>query len=382
MTIGDVFARAWDLWRRSVGWLILAGLVVGAIIGVMSAIFYGILMALIAGASTAVGVDSLNNSTTSVTGFGVGLGITGLLVGVVGGFLIEVVALTFYGGLFEMVIGAYRQQRGVEFMDLFSGFHKFGSYALYGLVLAAIQFGLSLLNILPLIGWIISFVLMLWITIIWLYILPLIADHGLSFMEAAGRSRNMVRSSGWWWTFGMIILLWLAAVILIAVIVALSVAFGKADGTVGVAVAIVLLLVFAVLFPPYAICYVSVLYVGSGGDLVAVPAGGGLGIPPAPPAPPAYGGQTFGAPPTYSMPPVAPAGADVWKAAADPLASAPPPPPLAPAGQAVAADAAPATVTAPAEDATAVTQAPPANDAPVAAPDMPEPPGPPAPPGS
>jgi len=382
VTIGDVFARAWDLWRRSVGWLILAGLVVGAIIGVMSAIFYGILMALIAGASTAVGVDSLNNSTTSVTGFGVGLGITGLLVGVVGGFLIEVVALTFYGGLFEMVIGAYRQQRGVEFMDLFSGFHKFGSYALYGLVLAAIQFGLSLLNILPLIGWIISFVLMLWITIIWLYILPLIADHGLSFMEAAGRSRNMVRSSGWWWTFGMIILLWLAAVILIAVIVALSVAFGKADGTVGVAVAIVLLLVFAVLFPPYAICYVSVLYVGSGGDLVAVPAGGGLGIPPAPPAPPAYGGQTFGAPPTYSMPPVAPAGADVWKAAADPLASAPPPPPLAPAGQAVAAGAAPATVTAPAEDATAVTQAPPANDAPVAAPDMPEPPAPPAPPGS
>ena len=28
MTIGDVLARAWDLWRRDVGWLILAGLVV------------------------------------------------------------------------------------------------------------------------------------------------------------------------------------------------------------------------------------------------------------------------------------------------------------------------------------------------------------------
>ena len=105
-------------------------------------------------------------------------------------FLIEVLAFTFYGGMFEMVIGAYRQQRGVEFADLFSGFRKFGSYALYALVMAAIQFGLGLLNILPFIGWIISLVLMLWITIIWLYVLPLIADHGLSFMEAAGRSQQ------------------------------------------------------------------------------------------------------------------------------------------------------------------------------------------------
>ena len=264
----------------------------------------------------------------------------------------------------------------MEFADLFSGFRKFGSYALYALVLAAIQFGLGLLNILPFIGWIVSLVLMLWITIIWLYVLPLIADHGLSFMEAAGRSRRMVSDAGWWWTFGMMILLWLAVLIVIAIVVALSVMFGKADTTVGVVVAILLFLVFAVLFPPYAICYVSVLYVGSGGDIATVPAGGGLGLPPAPPAPPAYGGQTFGAPPTYSMPPGAPAGADAWKAAADPLASAPPPPPLAPAGQPATAGAAPAG------DATAVTQLPPSSDAQATAPDMPEPPAPPAPPGS
>ena len=36
MTIGDVFARAWDLWRRSVGWLILAGLLVGIIMVALS----------------------------------------------------------------------------------------------------------------------------------------------------------------------------------------------------------------------------------------------------------------------------------------------------------------------------------------------------------
>jgi hypothetical protein len=398
VTIGDVFTRAWDLWRRDVGWLILAGLVVGVIIGVLSAIFYGILMALIASAGTAVAVDSLNNSRSSLTGFGIGLGVTGLLVSVVGGFLIEVVAFTFYGGLFEMVIGAYRQQRGVEFADLFSGFRKFGSYALFAVVLAAIQFGLGLLNILPIIGWLISLILTLWITIIWLYVLPLIADHGLSFMEAAGKSRQMVRDAGWWWTFGMMFLLWLAAVIVIAIVVALSVLFGKADSTVGVVVGLLLFLLFAVLFPPYAICYVSVLYVGSGGDVAPVPAGGGMGapsgggmgVPAAPPAPPAYGATGYGAPgygaPAYGQPayggtsygtPAAPADADAWKAAADPLASAPPPPPpLAPAGQPPAAGAAVA------DDATAVTQAPPAGSAEAAAPETPEAPAPPAPPGT
>jgi hypothetical protein len=380
MTIGDVFAGAWQLWRRSVGWLILAGLVVGAIIGVMAAIVYGILLSLIAGAGATIAANSLNgslnDSSSSLSGLGIGMGITGLLVGIVGFFLIEVVAFTFYGGFFEMVIGAYRQQRGVEFTDLFSGFRKFGSYALYALVLAAIQFGLSLLNILPFIGWIISLVLMLWISIIWLYVLPLIADHGMTFMQAAGKSRDMVRSAGWWWTLGMMILLWVAAVIVIAIVVMLSVVFGKADSTVGAVVGILLFLVFAVLFPPYAICYVSVLYVGSGGDIATVPAGGGMGIPPAPAAPPAYGGQsqggqTYGAAPVYSMPPSAPATADAWKAAADPLASAPPPPPLAPTAEIAPASAA--------DDATAVTQAPPADEG-AAAPDTPEPPAPPAPP--
>ena len=373
MTIGDVFARAWDLWRRSVLWLILAGLVVGVIIGVMGAILWGILAALIAGAGSAVVSDSLSNSTSSLSGFGIGLGITGFLVAIVGGFLIEVVAFTFYGGLFEMVIGAYRQQRSVEFGDLFSGFRKFGSYALYAAVLAAIQFGLGLLNFLPFVGWLISLVVTLWITIIWLYVLPLIADHSLNFMEAAGRSRRMVSDAGWWWTFGMWLLVVVAAWVVVAVIFFLAVKLGQSSAVTGAVLGVTVLIVFAVLYAPYYICYVSVLYVGSGGDVVAVPAGGGMGIPPAPPAPPAYGGQTtFGAQPTYSMPPGPPASADAWKAAADPLASAPPPP-LAPGGQA------PAT---PAVDATAVTQAPSAGDVVASAPDMPEPPAPPAPPGT
>ena len=64
--------------------------------------------------------------------------------------------MTFYGGMFEMVIGAYRGSRNVLFGDLFSGFRKFGAYALYALVLFGISLGLNLLNILPVLGAIIS----------------------------------------------------------------------------------------------------------------------------------------------------------------------------------------------------------------------------------
>ncbi len=132
---------------------------------------------------------------------------------------------------------------------------------------------------------------------------------------------------------------------------------------------ILLFLVFFVLFPPYSICYVSVLYVASGGDIAVAPAGGGMGtLPPAPPAPPAYGAGTFGTPPSYSMPPGAPAGDDAWKAAADPLASAPPPPPPPVPSTSTPAPGAGA--------ATAVTEATPAGE-----PEPPEPPAPPAPPG-
>ena len=232
-----------------------------------------------------------------------------------------------------------------------------------------VSLGLGLLNILPFIGAIIAFVVSIWIMIIWLYVLPLIADQGLTFMGAAGKSNQMVKSAGWWWTFGMVILLGIAAIVVVVLIVIVAVGLGRASETAAIVVGVLLFLVFAVLFPPYSICYISVLYVASGGDVAVVPAGGGMGtLPPAPPAPPAYGTGNFGTPPAYSMPPGPPAGDDAWKAAADPLAAAPPPPALTQPEAPPVADAG---------GATAVTEATPASE-----PEPPEPPAPPAPPGS
>ena len=372
MTIGDVFARAWDLWRRSIGWLVLAGLVVGAIMALALAIVFGVFAALVAGAASTAGSDLMS-------GLGEGLGVLGLIIYVIAMFLIQVLAITFYGGMFEMVIGAYRQQRDVRFGDLFAGFRHFGAYVVFALVLLGISLGLNVLGLLPFLGAIIAFVVSIWLSIIWLYVLPLIADQGVGFMEAAGRSKQMVGGAGWWWTFGMVILLGFASLVAFVVILLVAVAFYRTNESVGIVLSILLFLLFAVLFPPYGICYISVLYVASGGDIAADPVTGGLpGIPPAPPAPPAFG--------TPASPVVAgqgpggygggagvqrQGGDDAWKAAADPLASqAPPAPPLAaPASQATPDQ--PARGAAP--EQTAVTDA--------GAPEAPEAPTPPAPPG-
>jgi len=343
MTIGDVFARAWDLWRRDVGWLILAGLVVGVILAVIFAVALGIFGSVLAAAGLSIGAGLVDDTASGISGLGVGLLAVGLIVYMLLLFLTDVLALTFYGGLFEMVIGAYRENRGVAFGDLFSGFRRFGAYALFALVMVGVSLGVGLLNLIPLVGPIVGLCVSIWIAIAWLYVLPLIADQGLGFGAAAARSNQMVKGAGWWWTFGMVVLLGLAAMLAAALILAAVWGVYKGDETAGIVAGLLLFLVFTVLLPPYMICYVSVLYIASGGDLApaAVQAGGGLpGIPPAPVAPPPSGAPSYDAPafgsPSYgpSAPPAAPAGGDAWRAAADPLATQPPaavpaPPPAA-----------------------------------------------------
>jgi hypothetical protein len=293
--------------------------------------------------------------------------------------------MTFYGGMFEMVIGAYRGNRGVQFGDLFSGFRKFGAYAVFALVMFGISFGLNLLGVIPLVGPIIALVVSIWVYIIWLYVLPLIADQGIGFGEAASRSNQMVKSAGWWWTFGMVILLGIAAAVFVAVIVAVSAGIYQGSETGAILFGLLLFLVFAVLFPPYAICYISVLYIASGGDLapVSAPVAGGLqGVPPAPPAPTSYSAGSYSGP-TAPVTPGQPAGDDAWRAAADPLVGQPPAPALTPPASAPAEQ--PGSVHVPQPETspdaaetgvddgqTAVTGA---------AGDEPEPPAPPAPPG-
>lgn len=392
MSIGDVFARAWDLWRRDVGWLILAGLVVGLIMAVILAIAFGIFMAIFAGAGLTIGADLADDAAGGLSGLGAGMIGLGLIVYAVLMFVIEVVAMTFYGGMYEMVIGAYRGNRRVEFGDLFSGFRKFGAYAVFALVMFGVWFSLGLVNVIPLVGGLVSLVVSIWISVVWLYVLPLIADQGVGFGEAASRSNQMVKSAGWWWTFGMVILLGIAAVIAVVLIVVVAWGVYQGSEVAGVIIGLLLFLVYTVVFPPYMICYVSVLYIASGGDVAPATAqvpGGLTGIPPAPPAPQSYAADSVTAP----VAPVTPAGADAWRSAAHPLADGPPAPPLKTGGSGAPAVAEPAAAggddaaaAQDAEDGPVTLAAADDADAPTTGvggadggPEPPEPPAPPAP---
>ena len=350
MSVGDVVAKAWELWRRDIGWLILAGLVVGLIMMVIFAVVLAIFAAIFAGASLTFGANMLSNDSGAPGAIGAGMIVLGIVVYIIAMFLVQVVAMVFYGGVFEMVIGAARGDRGVEFGDLFSGFRKFGAYALYALVLLGISLGTSILGIIPLIGGIIGLVISIWIGVVWLYVLPLIADQGVGFGDAARRSNAMVKSVGWWRTFGMVVVLGVAVVLAAIVIVLLAVLVARGSEGAGIALGFVLFLVFAVLVPPYVICYVSTMYLGSAGEAVVAPAaaygapappaygaapymtppaGGQMYQPPAPPpiAPPAGQGDVTTATAVAAVPPPRVADADAWRAAADPLSASPIAPP-------------------------------------------------------
>jgi len=347
MSISEVFSKAFELWKKDVLWLILAALVIGLVIGVIAAIMFAIIFGVALG-GVGLGYSSTSNS---ISGVGVGMLILAFVGYVVGLFAIMVLSMTFYGGLFEMVIGAARENRPVVFSDLFSGFKKFGSYAIFALVMAGIVIGLSLLNIIPILGTLAMIAILLWIEVLWLYVLPLIADQGLTFGEAQTRSRAMVKDVGWWKTFAMLILLMVAIWVVALIIALISSALSKASSSVGGIIGGLLFIVFEVVVGPYVICYISTMYLGSGGVEPAF-AGAGAGASPAAsgyPAAPAAGFAMQPAPPAPWQTPVAPVtpGAPVTPSAPlTPDAAAVPP---APASDA----AAPADT---ADTGTAVTQ--------------------------
>ena len=283
MTIGDVFTKAWELWRRDVGWLILAGLVVGLIVGIIAVVVFAIVAGMAAVSIGGIAIGS-NNSSTSLTGLGVSTLIGALIIGLIGYLIVSVIAFVFYGGLFEMVIGAAREGRGVVFGDLFSGFRKFGTFIVFWLVVVGISVVCGIVMIIPIIGWIAVIVFAAWLGTTWLYVLPLIADRGLTFGEAARASSQMVKGVGWWKTFGTIVVLGVAFLVVSLVISVI----GRASSP----LSSLLALIFEIAAGPFAICYVSTMYLGFAGEAVLAPAGGYVT-----PAPPAYGGAPYVTPP-------------------------------------------------------------------------------------
>ena len=332
MSIGDVFTKAWEMWRRDIGWLILAGLVIGLIVGVVAMIVFAIVAGMLAASVGGIALGTYGESN-GLTGLSVGTLIVAFILGAVGYLVVSILSVVFYGGLFEMVIGAAREDRAVNFGDLFGGFRKFGSFIVFWLVIAGISLACGIVAIIPILGIIAVLVFGAWLGTTWLYVLPLIADRGLTFGEAARTSSQMVKAVGWWKTFGMVAVLGAAFFVAVLVISLM----GRASS----AFSSLLLLVFEIAAGPFAICYISTLYLGSGGaEALATPPMPGVPVPgqaahlppAAAPYPPAFSAPATPAiapspPPAYAPPPppsqAAPPDASAWQAAADPLAAQP-----------------------------------------------------------
>ena len=100
-----VFSKAFELWKRDVLWLILAGVVIGVIIWAVL-----LVAGLIVGALAIGGVGlGLSGSNNAFSGAGAGVIFVAIIVGIVAAFLVAVLGVTLQGGLFEMVIGAARE---------------------------------------------------------------------------------------------------------------------------------------------------------------------------------------------------------------------------------------------------------------------------------
>ena len=66
MSVGEVFSKAFELWKKDVLWLILAALVVGVVI----AVILGVMLAIVFGVALGGVGLGYNSATDSISGVG------------------------------------------------------------------------------------------------------------------------------------------------------------------------------------------------------------------------------------------------------------------------------------------------------------------------
>ena len=338
MDIAGVFVSAWRLYQRNVGWLIVAG-IIAAVVSVV-VVLLSVALGGAAGFATFGGLAGSGSSRgVSVIG-----ALGGMMLVIAGGVLVaQLLVLVLEGGMLKMAIDSGRSGRGAQLGDLFAGFARLPAYLVFGLIVAfgvpagcLLVFAVTvkvapvlLLFVVPA-----CFVLVVWLSVSWVYAVPLIADRGLGPIEALTRSREMVSRVGWFATFGLlllvVILTWLVSFVISA---ATALVFGRGAGSVPV------MSVVDIVIMPYLVCYLASMYLGSeargaapvyGGSPSSGPGFGPYGGGPVVPAPFASSLAGYQAPVSFD-----PGHAGYAPAASPPPASRPggyplpvPPPPM------------------------------------------------------
>ena len=120
----------------------------------------------------------------------------GLVVQLLTMLTMGILAGPFLGGYFLLIIYYLRENRKPTFNDIFSGLQQFGNLLPYFLVLLLIFFGLMLL-VLP------GLLFATW----WLYVLPLMVDRKMPFIDAMRQSMNKVNETGFLMHFVFLLLI-------------------------------------------------------------------------------------------------------------------------------------------------------------------------------
>ena len=354
MDIGRLFNQAWGLFLKDAGPLLVGSLIAG----IIPAVAAGIIFVGIVGATFATGGIVSQGDVTSV-------GAVGWALLVVGSILVVVVSLLLtvplYAGLIMGVIRRVREGRTMGYGDAFEGFKLFGrvvavslligliflGIVIIPLVLGAAAAGLSsaLIGVLAALAGVITVVPMIYPSVRWAYVFPLIVDRGATSTGALRESGVAVAGSGWWTTF-------------LALLV-MSLAVGVVSGVLGIIP--VIGSIASLFLTPFVLTYLVAMYFQAmreerlvGETLQRWPASlPWQAVPPPPgagpsqyPPPPGAAAYPPVQPPTYAAPPTPPGptggaareatDAAEWRAAADPLAPAaapeaadvPPPPDL------------------------------------------------------
>jgi hypothetical protein len=224
MDLGRLFKQAWDLFVKDIGQLIVGMLIAAAIPGAAAAGIVGFVVLL-----TIPGIVS-GVEAEAFTGLGL-LSIAALVVGFIAMFAVMLlVGIPLYAGVILGALRRVREGRVMSYWDAFSGFRSLArvvsTYALAYLVvplallvvpIVLIVLG-AILTSVPLIvvgaaSAVAAVVALVYLGVCWTYALIVVLDRPVGARQALAESREIVRQTGWWWTFLALFLLQMALMV-------------------------------------------------------------------------------------------------------------------------------------------------------------------------
>jgi hypothetical protein len=263
-----------------------------------------------------------------------------LIAGVLGSLTLGVLAMPLSAAIYLMILRRVREGRPAEIGDVFALMHRFVPLFVAGLLMGLAYFGLFLLwggsiavpiyagvkhsdaglvlgILLALVVSAAVFVVGAYLTVIWIYVWPLMAERPLGAVEALRESKRLVRSHSFWMHLVTIIVIGLILNVVASVLG--SLVWAMAAVTFGLG-SVLYVLYFAI--TPWQTAAFAAMYLQVGDDRDLLPS-----ARPDLPWSAWKGGGRWEAPPVWGPPPGAPGAWTGQPPPGTPVGGPPPAPP-------------------------------------------------------